>query len=682
VSVNCQSDGGIGDRRRARGLDANAVCASHPSAVDLVLAGHGWRCAGHHEVLEVHVCVGWPNHADGDSGHDHQGRLMLTEIDQALSTLLSTQTYADERIRVDLEAPTKDWAARRTGPVLNLFLNDIREDTQRRTADIIEVKDEKGIIVARRPAERTFMFSYALSAWTSRPEDDHALLGAALANLLRREYLPEDLVRGHPRGVGSARAPRAGACGWRALLRALGDRTVDRDRRRISARHRGHSLHAHPGGSANSGRTAPDCTAPLPPQQHRDWGDQRVSECNARGANRGIGQRTESAPIANSNADPIGCDDGFTVAMSAAGAAPALSTHTPAVATQTSTPGIDGIITDIVRLLAGEGAGIDSSLVVVEADGHLALATHAGEQGEPFIRLPRPVLIPVEALTWSAESTDVQLLDGADSLSAVQQALLELHIAMWNATDKLATFRATHPRSAALRDTALRDAISRIRPTFAAGESTEDMLRTRTFSLRSGASASSVVMPILELADHHPYGAPYALTDEGLSANYHFINHSGLSYVRYGPHRDAFDLACLYGYATDFTTFFVSAPMTLDLKDFGTFTIERSVNRNSGAMWRVDDGRLTVNYLVLDAHTGLFDALHRPVREYLLSRGASKAQAISLAVDVADTVLNTNYRYLLDVIDAARANVHAGAETLALAAQHQCRVIDVIGELA
>lgn len=121
---------------------------------------------------------------------------MLPEIDKALVTLLSTQTYLNERVKVELDPPTKDWAARRTGPVLNLFLNDIREDTERRTADIVEVKDDKGIIVARRPAERTFMFSYAVSAWTSRPEDDHALLGAALANLLHREYLPEDLCEG------------------------------------------------------------------------------------------------------------------------------------------------------------------------------------------------------------------------------------------------------------------------------------------------------------------------------------------------------------------------------------------------------------------------------------------------------------------------------------------------------
>lgn len=121
---------------------------------------------------------------------------MLTEVDRALVVLLSTHTYSEERVRVDLDPPTKDWAARRSGPVLNLFLNDIREDTEKRSADIVEVKDERGIVVSRRPAERTFMFSYALSAWTSRPEDDHALLGAALTNLLQREYLPEDLCEG------------------------------------------------------------------------------------------------------------------------------------------------------------------------------------------------------------------------------------------------------------------------------------------------------------------------------------------------------------------------------------------------------------------------------------------------------------------------------------------------------
>lgn len=120
---------------------------------------------------------------------------MISEIDAALSRLLGEQTFASERIKVELDPPTKDWAARRSGPVLNLFLNDIREDMERRTADVVEVK-VNGNVVARRPAERTFLFTYALSAWTSRPEDDHALLSAALLALLKKEYISEDISDG------------------------------------------------------------------------------------------------------------------------------------------------------------------------------------------------------------------------------------------------------------------------------------------------------------------------------------------------------------------------------------------------------------------------------------------------------------------------------------------------------
>jgi len=121
---------------------------------------------------------------------------MITEIDDALRRLLSTQTYTDEQVMVDLDPPTRDWSARRSGPVLNLFLNDIREDTTKRSANMIDVRSDDGFVVARRPSERTFMFSYALSAWTSRPEDDHALLSAALMALLRIEYFAEDQCTG------------------------------------------------------------------------------------------------------------------------------------------------------------------------------------------------------------------------------------------------------------------------------------------------------------------------------------------------------------------------------------------------------------------------------------------------------------------------------------------------------
>lgn len=363
-------------------------------------------------------------------------------------------------------------------------------------------------------------------------------------------------------------------------------------------------------------------------------------------------------------------------------AAPTLTHATPAIATDTATAGLDSIVTDIAECLTREGARIDARLIVMERGGHLAVASDTGQQGEPFIDLPTQVLVPIDNLTWADESDQVRLVGGSETLTPVQSELLDLHIALWNATDKLATFRAAHPRAAILESAELRDAIALVRPGLTPGDSTRDMLRTRTFSLRAGDSTSSVIMPILELANHHPKGAPYRLRDGRLGAEYHFVDDTGLTYVHYGPHRDAIDLACLYGYATDITTFIVSVPLTVDLHDFGTLVIERSVQRRASATWQVEDGTLRVNYLVLDAYLGLFDALHRPVRDYLITQGASRAQALSLAIDAAEVILNANHVRLTDVIAAAEDVPHLGASTIALAATHQRQVIDVIGQLA
>ena len=69
---------------------------------------------------------------------------MIGDVDSALRRLLVAETYPGETITVALDPPTKDWAARRSGPVLNMFLNDVRENTQRRRANYQEVKNDEG----------------------------------------------------------------------------------------------------------------------------------------------------------------------------------------------------------------------------------------------------------------------------------------------------------------------------------------------------------------------------------------------------------------------------------------------------------------------------------------------------------------------------------------------------------
>jgi hypothetical protein len=115
---------------------------------------------------------------------------VLHEVDEALRRLLKGGALPETAGEVVFEAPTRDWSARRNAPTLNCYLYDIREDVARRERGAFAVRDENGVVVRRRQPPRWFRLSYLLTAWTTRPEDEHRLLSAALGCLLGNEVLP------------------------------------------------------------------------------------------------------------------------------------------------------------------------------------------------------------------------------------------------------------------------------------------------------------------------------------------------------------------------------------------------------------------------------------------------------------------------------------------------------------
>ncbi|MFB7836906.1 DUF4255 domain-containing protein [Streptomyces sp. NPDC056056] len=115
---------------------------------------------------------------------------MLHEIDEALRRLLTPAVEGD----VAFDAPTRDWAARRNAPTLNAYLYDIREDVARRERGARAERDARGVVTRKRRPPRWFRLSYLVTAWTSRPEDEHRLLAGAMALLLPHEVLPEETV--------------------------------------------------------------------------------------------------------------------------------------------------------------------------------------------------------------------------------------------------------------------------------------------------------------------------------------------------------------------------------------------------------------------------------------------------------------------------------------------------------
>ncbi|WP_079189224.1 DUF4255 domain-containing protein, partial [Streptomyces kebangsaanensis] len=121
---------------------------------------------------------------------------MIHEVDEGLRRLLGESGLEASGVEVVFDAPTRDWAARRSAPTVCVFLYDIREDTTRRGSGAGEVHDADGHLVARRAPPRWFHLTYLVTAWAGRPQDEHRLLSQVLARLTAADTLPARLLTG------------------------------------------------------------------------------------------------------------------------------------------------------------------------------------------------------------------------------------------------------------------------------------------------------------------------------------------------------------------------------------------------------------------------------------------------------------------------------------------------------
>jgi hypothetical protein len=121
---------------------------------------------------------------------------MIHDVDESLRELVRRRVLDGTKVDVALDAPTREWSAKRSGPTLNFYLYDVTEDLQRRRVQYEEVRDAEGKVVDRRMPPRRFKLSYLVTAWTQRPEDEHRLLSAVLSCFVSSDVLPRDVLQG------------------------------------------------------------------------------------------------------------------------------------------------------------------------------------------------------------------------------------------------------------------------------------------------------------------------------------------------------------------------------------------------------------------------------------------------------------------------------------------------------
>lgn len=121
---------------------------------------------------------------------------MIDQIDESLRRLVLRDAVNGSGVELSFEAPTKEWASRRSTPTINIYLYDIREDVQLREVEYEEIRDDQGRVTERRPPPRRYTLSYLVTVWTQRPEDEHRVLSSLLACFLKYERLPDDVLAG------------------------------------------------------------------------------------------------------------------------------------------------------------------------------------------------------------------------------------------------------------------------------------------------------------------------------------------------------------------------------------------------------------------------------------------------------------------------------------------------------
>lgn len=114
---------------------------------------------------------------------------IVRHVDETLEKELRQGPLKGVHTEIAFETPNSDWAARRSGLCVNVFLHSLEEDGSQRQAGEISVVDEQGVVVGHEQPTRYFRLGYALTVWGQSPRDEHSMLGTLLEWCVRTEHL-------------------------------------------------------------------------------------------------------------------------------------------------------------------------------------------------------------------------------------------------------------------------------------------------------------------------------------------------------------------------------------------------------------------------------------------------------------------------------------------------------------
>ncbi|MDE2778218.1 MAG: Pvc16 family protein [Chloroflexota bacterium] len=120
---------------------------------------------------------------------------MFAEIDDSIRRLLVEKGNLDNgEVDIAFQMPTRQWEASISRPTINVYLFDIRENTELRNPNPWVVRQGPGNTVIKSRAEIRMDLTYKIAAFATTVEDEHRLLARTLVTLLQNPVLPQEVL--------------------------------------------------------------------------------------------------------------------------------------------------------------------------------------------------------------------------------------------------------------------------------------------------------------------------------------------------------------------------------------------------------------------------------------------------------------------------------------------------------
>ena len=215
-------------------------------------------------------------------------------------------------------------------------------------------------------------------------------------------------------------------------------------------------------------------------------------------------------------------------------------------------PLVADLLTGTIELVREAGGFVAPATRLVERAGQLSIESSA-TAGELLLRIPREAFVRVDRVGWSQDGDRIVIKQVPDDCGDLEWEMLYLQVALHNACRKLAWMRRTHPSLDPGLPDDLVDAVRAVVPSFRTPQiGAIDLLwANRCFRLpiEPGGEAERVLIPIVDLLNHHADGATGDWDGSAFQVAAAPAFGTSECALDYGMERDAMEMAVVYGFA-------------------------------------------------------------------------------------------------------------------------------------